>query len=102
MSSTQRLLAAAVMLWGAQGCWAQTDALQVRSWAAGCANCHGTLGVAQGSSASLAGAAKDDMAKKLLDYKAGTRPATVMHQIAKGYSDEQLQQLAGYFAALKK
>lgn len=102
MSSTTRLLAAAAVLWGAQSCWAQADALQIRSWAAGCANCHGTLGVAVGSSASLAGAPKEDMAKKLLDYKAGTRPATVMHQIAKGYSDEQLQQLADYFSALKK
>jgi len=26
----------------------------------------------------------------------------VMHQIAKGYSDQQLQQLADYFSALKK
>jgi cytochrome subunit of sulfide dehydrogenase len=82
--------------------WAQADALQVRSWAAACANCHGTMGVAQPGMESLAGVSKDDMAKKLLDFKAGRRPATIMHQLAKGYSDEQLQQLAAYFAALKK
>jgi cytochrome c553 len=38
----------------------------------------------------------------MLDFKAGRKPATLMHQISKGYTDEQLEQLAGYFAALKK
>ncbi|NBO77856.1 MAG: cytochrome C, partial [Betaproteobacteria bacterium] len=28
--------------------------------------------------------------------------ATVMHQLAKGYSDAQIEQLAAYFSALKK
>jgi cytochrome c553 len=51
---------------------------------------------------SLAGVAKEDIAKKMLDYKAGRRPATVMHQLAKGYSDEQIEAIAGYFAAQKK
>jgi sulfide dehydrogenase cytochrome subunit len=74
------------------------DALQVRSWAAACANCHGTDGRAQ----SLAGANKDDIVKKMLDFKAGRKPATIMHQLAKGYSDEQITAIAGYFAAQKK
>ena len=82
---------------------AQTkDPLQLRSWAAACANCHGTLGIAQSGMESLAGANKDDMLKKLLDFKSGKKPATIMHQLSKGYSDEQLADLAGYFAALKK
>ena len=38
----------------------------------------------------------------MLDFKSGKKPATIMHQLTKGYSDEQLQQLATYFAALKK
>ena len=51
---------------------------------------------------SLAGVPKDDLLKKLLDFKTGRKPATIMHQLSKGYSDEQLEQLAAYFAALKK
>ena len=82
--------------------WASADTLQVRSMAAACANCHGTNGVAQQGMDSLAGQPKEDMLSKLLDFKAGKRPATIMHQLAKGYSDAQLEQLAGYFAALKK
>lgn len=78
------------------------DALQLRSWASACANCHGTNGVAQPGMESLAGANKDELQKKMLDFKSGKKPATIMHQIAKGYSDEQLSALAGYFAGLKK
>lgn len=77
------------------------DPLQVRSWAASCAACHGTEGRAQPGMASLAGASKDDMVKKMLDFKAGRRPATIMHQLAKGYSDDQIEAIAAYFAAQK-
>ena len=85
--------------------WAQAqalDPLQVRSWAAGCANCHGTNGQAQPGMEALAGANKDDMLKKLLDFKAGRKPATIMHQLSKGYTDEQLAAISAYFAAQKK
>ncbi len=37
----------------------------------------------------------------LADYKAGNQPATIMHQIAKGYTDEQIRLVAGYFSAQK-
>ena len=52
--------------------------------------------------ASLAGVSKDDIVQKMLDFKSGRRPATIMHQLAKGYSDEQIQVIAAYFAAQKK
>jgi cytochrome c553 len=51
---------------------------------------------------ALAGANKDDTVKKMLDFKAGRKPATIMHQLSKGYSDEQIVAIAGYFAAQKK
>jgi cytochrome c553 len=38
----------------------------------------------------------------MLDFKTGKKPATIMHQLSKGYSDEQLAALASYFSALKK
>ena len=84
--------------------WVQAEAmdeLQVRSMAAACASCHGTQGVAQPGNESLAGVNKDELLKKMLDFKAGTRSATIMHQIAKGYSDEQLDAMAAYFSAQK-
>jgi cytochrome c553 len=51
---------------------------------------------------SLAGVPKEVTIQKMLDYKAGRVPAaTIMHQLAKGYSDEQIAAIAGYFAAQK-
>ena len=79
---------------------AQVD--QVKVWAAACANCHGTNGHAQPGMEALAGKNADDMTKTLLDFKAGRKPATIMHQISKGYSDDELRAIAAYFAAQKK
>ena len=80
------------------------EALYVKSLAASCAACHGTNGQAvQGSSVvSLAGMPREQLAVQLKAFKAGTRPSTIMGQIAKGYSDAQIEQLAGYFVSLKK
>ncbi|MHA7600840.1 c-type cytochrome [Alicycliphilus sp. T452] len=96
------LAAAALLAVAAGAAHAQTDPLQVRSWAAACANCHGTNGQALPGNEPLAGANKDDMLKKLMDFKSGAKPATIMHQLSKGYSDEQLAALAAWFAAQKK
>lgn len=83
----------------AAGAHAQVDAVKV--WAAACASCHGTDGRAQPGMSALAGREAGELSHALLAFKAGTRPATVMHQLAKGYSDEQLRQIAAYFAAQK-
>jgi sulfide dehydrogenase cytochrome subunit len=72
-----------------------------RNLAAACANCHGTNGGALQGMPVLAGQQKTYLAQQMQDFKAGRRPATIMHQIAKGYSDEQIEALATYFAAQK-
>lgn len=41
------------------------------------------------------------MVESLREFKDGKRQATVMHQLAKGLSDEQIKTLADYFAAQK-
>jgi cytochrome c553 len=78
------------------------SSLQMKSLASSCANCHGTNGIAQPGMESLAGKPKDDLLKKMMDFKTGKKPATLMHQMSKGYTDEQLEQLAAHFAALPK
>ena len=95
-------LATAALALGAGAAQAQTDPLQVRSWAAACASCHGTNGQAQTGNEPLAGGNKDEMMKKLMDFKSGAKPATIMHQLAKGYTDEQLAAITAWFAAQKK
>ncbi len=80
------------------------EALYTKSLAATCANCHGTNGkVASGSPvAGLAGLPADYIVSQMKAFKSGARPATVMHQLAKGFSDAQIDQMAAYFAAQKK
>ena len=76
------------------------QSLQVKQWAAACFACHGTDGYSEGGMASLAGQKKDDIIEKMRVYKSGKRVASVMHQISKGYSEEQVEKIAEYFAAL--
>jgi sulfide dehydrogenase cytochrome subunit len=67
---------------------------------ASCAGCHGTAGAGRGGVLPvLAGQPKDALAAGMRAFKAGTRPATIMGQIAKGYTDEQVEQIAAYLAA---
>jgi hypothetical protein len=99
----QHLLTAATLVAMSGLAQAQVDPLHVRSWAASCAACHGTDGRAQPGMVSLAGVPKEVSIQKMMDYKAGRVPAaTIMHQLAKGYSDDQIAAIAGYFAAQKK
>jgi cytochrome subunit of sulfide dehydrogenase len=77
--------------------------LQGRNLAASCAICHGTEGRAvTRDMVSLAGLPKEHIVAQLQDFKSGKRPATVMHQIAKGYNDQQIDALAAWFAAQKR
>ena len=72
----------------------------IRSMAANCSACHGTGGrSAPGATVpGLAGRARDDIVGAMTQFRDGKRPATVMHQIAKGYSDAEITALAEYFA----
>jgi cytochrome c553 len=79
---------------------ANAQSLQIKQWAASCAACHGTDGYSEGGMASLAGQDKAEMIKKMNEYKTGKRAATIMHQLSKGYTDEQIEQISAYFASL--
>jgi cytochrome subunit of sulfide dehydrogenase len=72
----------------------------VESMAAACAACHGTRGkLAQGSTVpSIAGRPRDELVQVMGQFRAGQRPATIMHQIAKGYGDAEIAALADYFS----
>ena len=71
--------------------------------ASACAICHGTEGRSDGKVLPpLAGMPRDHIATQMRAFRDGQRPATVMHQIAKGYTDEQIDALAAFFAARKR
>jgi cytochrome c553 len=79
-------------------------ALHQRALAATCANCHGTSGRAVDGAAvpGLAGMPAAYLVEQMKAFKAGARPATVMHQLAKGFNDAQIESIAAYYAAQKK
>ena len=95
--------AMALVLTAAQAAQAPgKDPTYARNLAAACFTCHGTDGRSVGGvPPSLAGQDRNYLLQALKDFKAGKRPATLMHQQAKGYTDQQLETLAAYFAGVK-
>ncbi len=69
--------------------------------AANCANCHGTNGRSLAPIPSLAGRPQGEIVLLLREFRDGTRPATVMPQLARGYTDAQIEAVAAYLAAQK-
>lgn len=67
-----------------------------------CAGCHGTHGNTNGpATPSIAGIATEYFIETMKAYKSDARPATIMNRIAKGYSDEEIEAMAKFFAEQK-
>ncbi|WP_455199855.1 c-type cytochrome [Kaarinaea lacus] len=62
-----------------------------------CAGCHGTDGVSPGSIPSIYCKSSDTIEKALKEYRDGKRFSTVMGRHVKGYTDDEIQLIAGYF-----
>ena len=73
-----------------------------RDIVANCANCHGTDGRSRGATPSLAGRDAAVIVQRMKEFRDGRRVATVMQQLAKGYTDAQIEAAAAYFAAQAK
>jgi cytochrome c553 len=72
----------------------------VRAMAANCAICHGPLGrpVAGSQVPALAGRRERGFVDAMREFREGRREATVMHQIARGYTEAEVEAMASYFA----
>jgi len=79
-----------------------TATLRTRSLAGQCAQCHGTDGHAPAGTlpGALAGMPAATLIEQMKAFRSGSRPSTVMQQLARGFNDAQVEQLARYFAAL--
>lgn len=81
--------------------WAQQSIQPntARGLALSCTACHGVAAThAPTGFASLTGQSKENLIKQMQDFKQGRRGGTVMQQIIKGYRDEEIEAIAGYFA----
>lgn len=65
-----------------------------------CAGCHGTDGVSSGPAIpTIAGLSNDYFVEIMKGYAGGTVPSTVMSRMAKGYTEEEIKQLAKFYKA---
>ena len=82
------------------GC-APADAADPALVASSCTGCHAASGKLSTAIPTIRGQPEAFLFEAMRAFRAGQRPATVMDRIAKGFTDEEIRQLAAYFAALK-
>jgi cytochrome c553 len=79
------------------------DAAQGREKAAGCSNCHGIQGIAPAPNfPNLAGQKEAYLVKALRAYREGERHDPIMKGMVASLSDDNIQNLAAYFASLPR
>ena len=94
-------IAAALALIVTTGAWAKGDPQAGEAKATACQACHG----ADGNGIApiypkLAGQYQDYLAKALEDYRSGARANAIMAGFATTLSDEDIQDLAAFYAAM--
>ena len=77
------------------------DAAAGKAKSAACAACHGDKGQGVAPNPALAGQPETEQVKALKDYKSGTRANPIMAGMAAPLSDQDMEDLAAYYASLK-
>jgi cytochrome c553 len=67
-----------------------------------CTMCHGAQGMSLSDAPNLAGQYPEVVIKQLDDYRSGKRSSTIMKSLAEALSDQDVADLAAYFASLAK
>jgi cytochrome c553 len=67
-----------------------------------CTMCHGAQGMSTSDAPNLAGQYPEVIIKQLMDYRSGRRDSAIMEALAKRLSDEEIRELADYYAYLPK
>ena len=80
--------------------WAGGDAAAGETKAASCAGCHGASGEGAGDNPPLAGMDEAEHVTVLQAYKSGEREHAMMQMFAGQLSDEDMADLAAYYAGL--
>lgn len=67
-----------------------------------CANCHGEQGISElALYPNLAGQKRLYLKQQLHNFRNGSRPSAVMAPMAKALSDQDIENLAEFYASLK-
>ena len=82
--------------------YAAGDAQAGKAKAVVCAGCHGPEGQGVTPNPALAGLGEDRIVQALQDYKSGKRANPIMKSLATPLSEQDMANLAAYYASLKK
>jgi len=100
-----RNLAIASLVLFFQACTNSSDRVEfsrASTLASTCAACHGTTGnSALEDIPSLAGEPAESLLEKIQTYRGDEFGSTSMHYLMRGYSEEELEKIADYFANMK-
>ena len=69
--------------------------------ASSCTGCHPTSSRVTSPVLRLNGLDQAQIVRALQEFRAGTRTGTVMDRIAKGFTDQEIQAIAAWYAAQK-
>lgn len=95
------VLAAVATLGMAGAAFAAGDAAAGKAKASGCGGCHGQNGEGVKPNPPLAGRKEDEMVQAMKDYKSGKHPHAIMKAMMGSMSDQDIANLAAYYAAMK-
>ncbi len=95
------LIAGLAILFGIASAQAAGDPAAGKAKSAMCAGCHGANGQGVAPNPALAGKPAAQLAQALHDYKSGKRANPMMKNMAAGLSDQDIDNLAAYYASLK-
>jgi len=113
MASVRTSLLAVLVSWTGVAAAAAQD-VQARDWSGACTGCHsagydstgsdttGSDGTGRSNAGSIpviAGMDKETFVALMLAFRNDTRNSTVMHQLARGLTEEQIDALGDFFAS---
>lgn len=95
------LSAGSILLLVTGTAYAAGDAAAGKARAAACAGCHGANGQGVPPNPALAGKSEAALVAAMQDYKSGKRANAVMKAMTASLSDQDMANLAAYYASLK-
>jgi cytochrome c553 len=95
MNRASHALIAAILIAAPLSTWASSP-----PGAAACLGCH-TVAADGGPVPPLGNFTAQQIVTAMQAFRSGTRPATVMNRIAKGFSDEEIKAIADWYARSK-
>lgn len=91
----------AILLLAAGGAHAAGDVAAGKTKSAGCAPCHGANGQGVPPNPALAGKSEAQLLQALQDFRSGKRKNAVMQAMTASLGEQDMENLAAYYASLK-